>query len=59
MSKKQFLLTLGATMALSKSKLSKIAQRNKDLAFGYVHEKERENNMSVPDFILIQQIHLF
>ena len=38
-------------MALKRSKLSQIPQRNKDLAFGYVHEKEKENKMAVPEII--------
>ena len=38
-------------MALKQSSLSQIPQRNKDLAFGYVHEKEKENKISVPDMI--------
>ena len=38
-------------MAFKKSKLSQIPGRNEDLAFGYVHEKEKENKMSVPDMI--------
>ena len=38
-------------MALKKSKLSQIPQRNKDLAFGYVREREKTNTMSVPDMI--------
>ena len=38
-------------MTLKQRKLSQIPQRNKDLAFGYVHEKEKQNKMSVPDMI--------
>ena len=38
-------------MALKRSKLSQIPQRNKDLAFGYVHEKEKVNKISVPEMI--------
>ena len=38
-------------MALKRSKLSQIPQRNKDLAFGYVHEKEKQNKVSVPEMI--------
>ena len=38
-------------MAFKKSTLSQIPERNKDLAFGYVHEKEKANKMSVPEMI--------
>ena len=38
-------------MALKKSKLSQIPPRNKDLAFGYVREPEKMNNMLVPEMI--------
>ena len=38
-------------MALSKCKLNQIPQRNKDLAFGYVHEKAKQNKQSIPEMI--------
>ena len=38
-------------MALKRSKLQQIPQRNKDLAFGFVKESEKTNKSSVPEMI--------
>ena len=38
-------------MALKRSKLQQIPQRNKDLAFGYVKENEKAHKSSIPDMI--------
>ena len=38
-------------MALKKSKLSQIPERNKDLAFGYVKQCEQTNKTSIPEMI--------
>ena len=38
-------------MALRKSALSEIPQRNKDLIFGFVKESEKKNKTSVPEMI--------
>ena len=38
-------------MALKRSKLQQIPQRNKDLAFGYVKQNENANKSTIPDMI--------
>ena len=38
-------------MALKQSKLNKIPQRNKDLAFGYAKECEKEQKFTIPSMI--------
>ena len=38
-------------MALKRSKLNEIPQRNKDLAFGFVKECEKENKSIIPSII--------
>ena len=39
------------TMALKRSNLEQIPQRNKDLAFGYVKENEKSNKWTIPSMI--------
>ena len=40
-------------MAFKQSKLNQIPQRNKDLAFGYIHDHERNHENIIPIIIVL------